>query len=368
LALATALLAAPLGAAAQDPPADANREAEEDKRYLEGAEERVIQTTDGVYLSVHLWIPKNANKELPVVVLMHMRGRSQRDWFPFAKYLSENGFAACTFDFRGHGESRDVDPTIYKPPAAAMKLAEARGSGPDERVVPQGSRELLKPPPSAERTEKINERDEFRTGRELAFALVEDVRTIKEFLLTRHNDGQFNIRRLGMVGAELGAMIAQQWMQEDEFRVGRLQGWSRRDGDLAALVLVSPMTNYWGQKMADNFNDLGQELPIMIVSGSGKAAEEAGRVARKLRVPERPLGESGDKDKGPRIKPRGKERPNSGLFKVKSDLVGTNLLRPPVERLDQYIGGFLLRNLSGDKARNWERRAVDPDRAGFGSG
>lgn len=361
------------GGAAETPAAAAEKpksdNSGDDKPFLEGAEERILQTTDGVYLNAHIWVPKSANKEMPILVLLHMRGRSQTDWYPFAKYLSENGFAVCTFDFRGHGQSRDVDPTIYKPPAAAMKAAEARGTGLRERVVPQGSRAKEKPAPSAEKTEKINEKDEFRTGRELAFALVEDLRTVKEFLITRHNEGQLNIRRLGIVGAELGAMIALQWMQDDEFKTGRQKGWSRVDGDLSALVLISPMTNFWGQKMASDFNELGQEVPIMVVSGTGgKMEDEAVKVARKLRVPERPLGESSEKDKSPKVKPRGKERPNSGWFKVKSELIGTNLLRPPVDRLDQYIGGFLKSNLSTDKARNWEKRAVDPDRAGFGSG
>lgn len=357
-------------ARAQEAPSAEGEEgtSEEVKKSLEGAEEIVVQTTDGVYLNAHMWIPKTANKETPVVVLLHMLGRSQTDWFPFAKYLSEQGFAVCTFDFRGHGDSRDVDPVIYKPAAVAMKQAAEKGAGLTQTVVPQGSRDRDKSPPSAVKSEKINA-DEFKSGGELAFAMVEDLRTVKAMLLSRHNRGQFNIRRLGVVAAELGAIVALEWMKEDEFRTGRPRGWNRVDGDLAALVLISPQLNYKGHKTATEFSELGEAVSIMLVSGNDKKAmEEAEKVARKLRVPEQRSLSGEEKPGRGKVKPRGKGRPDSGWFHVNSKLSGTELMRPPVDKLDQYIGGFLQGTLSKDKARNWEQREVEPDRAGFGAG
>lgn len=113
---------------------DANKgaNASDDEKFLNGSTETHIQTLDGVYLNVRLWIPEKVKtpKETPIVVLLHMRGRSQRDWFPFAKFLCDKGFAVCTFDFRGHGQSRDVNPEVYVKASDAMQLAETRqGTG-----------------------------------------------------------------------------------------------------------------------------------------------------------------------------------------------------------------------------------------------
>ena len=162
-------------------------------------------------------------------------------------------------------------------------------------------------------------------------------------------------------------------MQRAEFKENRTRGWEKIDGDLAALVLISPQTAYWGQKSPWEFNHQGNELPIMIVgSKDGKSADEAERVARKLRVPERALApkeEASTDGKGakPKVKPRGKERPDSGLFKLDSKLVGSDLLRPAVEDIDRSIGGYLKDVLTREKSRNWELRKVDPDRSGFGT-
>lgn len=41
----------------------------------------------------------------PLVILTHMRPNDQTAWFPYAQQLAADGFAAFTFDFRGHGES-----------------------------------------------------------------------------------------------------------------------------------------------------------------------------------------------------------------------------------------------------------------------
>lgn len=40
------------------------------------------------------------------VILSHMRPNDQTAWFPFARRLADEGFAALTYDFRGYGESQ----------------------------------------------------------------------------------------------------------------------------------------------------------------------------------------------------------------------------------------------------------------------
>lgn len=346
-----------------------------DEPFLKGSTETHIQTLDGVYLNLRLWVPEKVQtpKETPIVVLMHMRGRSQRDWFPFAKFLCDKGFAVCTFDFRGHGQSRDVNPDVYMKVGDAMRHAVARNAaGIDRPLVPRGEREIQleiqelsgagKPT-----TEKIDQSEEFRNGKELAFALPNDLSAVKEYLLTKHNEGVLNIRRLGIVGAELGAAIAIEWMNREEFPIGRHQGFEPLDGDVAAAVLISPSMSIAGYRLVADFNQQGQSIPMMIISGNdGKVADDAERMARKLRVPNRQLVKQEDDKKS--NKPRSKDRQGSGFFKVESKLVGSELLRPPVEKLDQYIGGFLKDNLTKDKSRNWQKRELVPERTGFGSG
>jgi hypothetical protein len=301
-----------------------------------------------------------------------MRGRSQRDWFPFAKFLCDKGFAVCTFDFRGHGQSRDVNPEVYVKASDAMQLAETRqGTGIARPLVPRGERDLqlvFQEMNGAKRptTEKIDQSEEFRNGKELAFALPHDVSTVKEFLITKHNEGIFNIRRLGIVGAEIGSGIALEWMSQAEFPIGRQQGFEPVDGDVAAVVLLNPSMSINGYRPMIEFNHQGQMIPIMIVSGSDrKLADDAERIARKLRVPNRQLTKKEDETK---IKSRSKDRPSSGFYKIESKLVGTELLRPPVDNLDQYIESFLKDNLTGDKTRTWQKRDMTIERTGFGSG
>ena len=360
--------------AQDDTAAAAEAEAADDEKFLKGSTETHIQTLDGVYLNLRLWVPEKVPtpKETPIVVLLHMRGRSQRDWFPFAKFLSDKGFAVCTFDFRGHGQSRDVNPEVYLKVADAMRhAAERNAAGIDRPLVPRGERDLQLEfqelnGASKPTTEKIDQAEEFRNGKELAFALPHDMAAVKEFLLTKHNEGVLNIRRLGVVGAEAGAAVALEWMNRAEFPVGRQQGFEALDGDVAAVVLINPSMSIGGYRLVIDFNQQGQAIPIMIISGNdGKLADESERMARKLRVPNRQLVKQ-EEDK--KTKPRSKDRPNSGFFKVESKLVGTELLRPPVEKLDHYIGGFLKDNLTKDKSRNWQKRDLVPERTGFGSG
>ena len=155
-------------------------------------------------------------------------------------------------------------------------------------------------------------------------------------------------------------------MSQAEFPIGRQQGFEPVDGDVAAVVLLNPSMSINGYRPMIEFNHQGQMIPIMIVSGSDrKLADDAERIARKLRVPNRQLTKKEDETKN---KSRSKDRPSSGFYKIESKLVGTELLRPPVDNLDQYIESFLKDNLTGDKTRTWQKRDMTIERTGFGSG
>lgn len=62
-----------------------------------------FRTDDGVTIS-GVW-HEPYYRPAPAVILVHMLGRSRRDWEPFASRLASGGIGALTFDLRGHGDS-----------------------------------------------------------------------------------------------------------------------------------------------------------------------------------------------------------------------------------------------------------------------
>lgn len=73
----------------------------------------VIAPSDNV-LSVGIVVPGDTvvrngwlygDEHEVLVILSHMRGNDQTAWESFAEELADNGYAALTFDFRGHGIS-----------------------------------------------------------------------------------------------------------------------------------------------------------------------------------------------------------------------------------------------------------------------
>lgn len=370
-------------APAADKPAGRPAEVDANKDLEQGAEKFVLETDDGVFLSATYFRPKNTNNNTPVVVLLHGRGQTQRDWYPFAQLLAnptkegDPGFAVVTFDFRGHGESRDVDPTLYKRPKEyieAKRERKARDLNGD-RVVPQGSRaakeklaEKSKKRKSVKSTtgDRIDEKDEFKSGDEITRFCSKDVETIKRFLLQHHNAGEFNVRNLGIVGAEMGASVAVRWMSEKEFMDPSRNAWSITGGDLHALVLVTPQWNYGGYTLSAG-KAAGKskidEVGIMIVSGNDpKSSDGAMRSSRLFNVPE----VSDNDPKKPATTVRGRAKGSMAL-KVNSKLVGTKLFNPPVAAVDEKVVDFLKGQLSDKKTRGWEKREIDLDSGGFGS-
>ena len=62
-----------------------------------------FRTDDGVTISAAWYEP--SFRPGPAVVLVHMLGRSRRDWDSFASRLAGAGIGALAIDLRGHGDS-----------------------------------------------------------------------------------------------------------------------------------------------------------------------------------------------------------------------------------------------------------------------
>lgn len=66
----------------------------------------IVIAEDGVILEGRLFGRSNRVG----VILSHMQPNDQRAWQPFARRLAQEGYAALTYDFRGHGASQgEVD-------------------------------------------------------------------------------------------------------------------------------------------------------------------------------------------------------------------------------------------------------------------
>ena len=62
-----------------------------------------FRTEDGVTIAATWYEP--SFRPAPAVILVHMLGRSRRDWDGFASRLAESGIGALAIDLRGHGDS-----------------------------------------------------------------------------------------------------------------------------------------------------------------------------------------------------------------------------------------------------------------------
>lgn len=70
-----------------------------------------LTTDDNIRLAATLYLPTKGGEasKHPGVVLSHQAGSDRSEWDSMAKTLAQNGFAALTYDIRGHGQSQKVD-------------------------------------------------------------------------------------------------------------------------------------------------------------------------------------------------------------------------------------------------------------------
>jgi pimeloyl-ACP methyl ester carboxylesterase len=76
---------------------------------VEARDQRVsFRTSDGVTIAATWYEP--SVRPAPAVILVHMLGRSRRDWDSLASRLADSGIGALALDLRGHGESSGTAP------------------------------------------------------------------------------------------------------------------------------------------------------------------------------------------------------------------------------------------------------------------
>jgi dienelactone hydrolase len=81
--------------------------------------------SDGAKIKAHLYLPANADRPSPAVVLCHgFAGVKEMLVPPYAEAFAKAGFAALTFDYRGFGESEGT-PGKLSPPRQVVDIRNA---------------------------------------------------------------------------------------------------------------------------------------------------------------------------------------------------------------------------------------------------
>jgi len=146
-----------------------------------------INTVDGVNLVGTFYpstIADRMGKESPCVILLHKFGsdRSKGDWDTLARLLQGKGFNVVSFDFRGHGESRSVEPNFWKVGV---------------------NNELIIHRPGADKS-KVDVKD-FKPG--YLPWLVNDIQAVRKFLEVKNDSGELSVNSLFLIGAQEGASL-----------------------------------------------------------------------------------------------------------------------------------------------------------------
>jgi pimeloyl-ACP methyl ester carboxylesterase len=109
--------------------------------------------------------------------------------------------------------------------------------------------------------------------------MVEDLQAAYHFLLDRHNRGDFNVAKLGVVALGEGANLAVAWANQP----GAAIYTEGRATDLNAIVLISPFPDGSGYVLSHVLASLAPRIPLALLAGSKDAAsKDAVESARRV--------------------------------------------------------------------------------------
>ncbi len=238
LAALLGLLACSL-AAAQPPRPTAPRRDE-----LPPPENTTVETRDGMILRVTFY-PSTGGKDAVPLILLHAFRGSRGDLLPMAEFLQRQGHAVLVPDLRGHGES-----TGWRDGGSldVATVSQARLPGMVLRMV------------------------------------ANDMEALKGFLMRQHNAGELNIGRLGIVGVEMGALVALDWARVDWSWPPLATG--PQGQDVKCLILISPPRQFHSLTVhsALSHEAIRRRLSILFIVGEGhvRAFNDVSRMHRIL--------------------------------------------------------------------------------------
>ena len=193
-----------------------------------------LHSFDGSPLAASFY-PSKLGSTAPVLMLIHEANRSRKDFEEavaelkgqgLAEHLQDEGYAVFSMDLRGQGQN-------------------------PRRVLNTSDRALL----------------------------AEDLQAAYVFLLDRHNRGDFNVAKLGIIAIGEGANLAVAWA----YQPGAAVSTEGRPADLNALVLISPYPEGSGYLLSHILPSLAPRIPLaLLASSKDNASKDAVESVRRL--------------------------------------------------------------------------------------
>lgn len=165
------------------------------------------------------YYPSKLGSSAAVVMLVHESGRSRKDFEDaihelkgqgFAEHLQGLGYAVFSMDLRGQGQN-------------------------------------------PRRTLSHNER----------LRLIEDLQAAYFFLIDRHNRGDFNIAKLGVIALGDSGNLAAAWA----YQPGAAVTVDGRPSDLSGMVLISPKAEGSGFLLSHVLAGVAPRIPLLLLAG-----------------------------------------------------------------------------------------------------
>lgn len=273
-----------------------------------------LVTKDNVLLHCRYYPSQRGQHAVPLVLLHGWTGPlgpgSGRDLDGLAKDLQQAGHAVVVPDLRGHGKSIS---------------RQVRGEN-----VPL-------------------DREQFRPN-DLRDMIL-DVEAVRSFLVEENNQKRLNLSVLGVVGFEMGSVVALNWTNYD---------WSvpsfptlKQGQDVRGFVLVSPEQSFKGvdARTALANDAIRRQLSAMIIFGQAAPNADAGRrLYNTFQRTRRPIaGANAD----------GAERYRDlFLLELDTSLTGTRLLDSAALRVSRRIADFVQQRLvSQQESYPWRDRS-----------
>ncbi|MBN1395081.1 MAG: alpha/beta fold hydrolase [Pirellulales bacterium] len=285
----------------------------EEEQKIPPPQDLVLETGDGVQLAL-TYYPSFQGKQAIPIVLLHGWKQTRNEYKDLAPALQALGHAVVVPDLRGHGES--------------TRRKDARR---DERL------DAATMPPS-----------------QFALMVVEDMKAVKDFLWNKNNEGELNIDKLCIVGADMGASVALDfaWYDAVGYNYGGVYYGPLKLGRFVkALVLISPEWSFRGLPLRRAAADPAVQSDISMLILAGKRdAKAMGGAKRIYKVFERFHPEPTGDDK--------LDKQTLFLGGLDTSLQGTKLLDPRFN-LGGLIADFIYRRLvksSESQEWSWKER------------
>jgi dienelactone hydrolase len=197
-----------------------------------------LRSFDGAPLAA-TYYPSKLGSSAPVVMLIHEMGRSRKD------------FEDAVLDLKGQGVAEHLQGLGY-----AVFSMDLRGQGQN----PRGQRHDTQ-------------------------QLVEDLQAGYFFLVDRHNRGDLNLAKLGVIALGDGANLVAAWA----FQPGAAVTTDGRPSDLSALVLISPKPDGSGYVLGHLLTSLAPRVPLLLLAGdrdnpSKDAVQSVQQVLQRTRL------------------------------------------------------------------------------------